>query len=184
MAGVVGTLKANAPLMAHRTSLGFTQATDLADEITLTTGLSYKAAHHVVGHLVSLALDRGLQAKEITAELVDEAALAVLGHPLNLPPATLAQALDARAVVASRRGLGGAALGPMQAMIAECRQLVADEQRWRERVEHRLATAETDLVHLARELAAGSRRSDHAAASSAVAGADEPAAERREACPL
>jgi hypothetical protein len=84
--------------------------------------------------------------------MVDEAAQAVVARALGLSPATLAEALDLRAIVATRTGLGGAALEPMQEMIAECRERVAEMRAWRDETARRLVEAETELVNLAREL--------------------------------
>jgi argininosuccinate lyase len=89
--------------------------------------------------------------------MIDEAAQAAVGRALNLSPETLAEALDPRAIVATRTGLGGAAPGPMREMLAECRESLKEAGAWREQVAGRLATAETELVELARKMAQSAR---------------------------
>lgn len=157
MTGVMRTLNVNVTLMAERSSLGYAQATDLADVIMLAAGLPYQDAHQVVGQVVAMAIERGVPAERISVEMVDEAAQAVVAHTLGLLPETLAEALDPRAIVATRTGLGGAAWEPMQEMFAECRESLAQVQAWRDETGRRLDRAETALVNLARELAQSDR---------------------------
>lgn len=160
MAGVLGTLRVNAELMAQRAGQGYLQATDLAETIMLACRLPYQTAHQIVGQLVATAIERGIPAAQFTPELIDEAAGAVIGHPLRLPAQALAEALDPRAIVATRTGLGGAAPEPMQAMIDECRAALAQTQSWRATTQRRLAAAESALVRLATRLASSAARND------------------------
>jgi argininosuccinate lyase len=152
MAGVMRTLCVNVALMAERAGLGYAQATDLAEAIMLTADLPYQDAHRVVGQLVAMALERDVPAERISVDMVDEAAQAVVARALGLSPETLAEALDLRAIVATRTGLGGAAWEPMQEMIADCRKRVAEMKAWRDETGRRLLETETELVNLAREL--------------------------------
>jgi argininosuccinate lyase len=123
----------------------------------LAAGLPYQEAHRVVGQVVAIAIERGVPAERISVALLDEAAQAAVGRTLSLAPEALAEALDPRAIVATRTGLGGAAREPMRAMIAECRQELAEMCAWRDETERRLLGAEADLVGLARNLAAPSQ---------------------------
>jgi argininosuccinate lyase len=149
MGGVMRTLAVNAALMAQKVGLGYSQATDLAEVIMLSTGLPYQNAHQVVGQVVATAIEKGIPAERISTRMIDEAAQAVIGRPLNLSPEALKEALDPRAIVATRTGLGGAAPEPMRVMIAECQEKLAQMETWRNETERRLATAEADLVNLA-----------------------------------
>ena len=84
--------------------------------------------------------------------MVDEAAREVVGHRLDLPPELLAEALDPRAIVATRTGPGGAAPEPMKAMLAECRRMLAQIEAWRSVTSRRLTNAEADLLSLANRM--------------------------------
>jgi argininosuccinate lyase len=152
MEGVLCTLNVNAEVMAQRVSLGYTQATDLADAIMTATGLPYQSAHLVVGQLVATAVEAGIPAQEISPEMIDMAARAVTGRPLDLPAETLAQVLNPHAIVATRTGLGGAAREPMYAMFAECHGRLAELETWRANTEHRLTGIEEDLISQAQRL--------------------------------
>jgi argininosuccinate lyase len=152
MEGVLRTLSVNAEAMAKRLSLGYTQATDLADAIMMATGLPYQSAHLVVGQLVAAAVEAGIPAQKISGEMIDMAAQTVIGHPLDIPTETLAQVLDSHAIVATRTGLGGAAREPMCAMFAECHGRLAELETWRADTERRLTVIEEDLITQARKL--------------------------------
>lgn len=154
MAGVLRGLRFNTALAGQRLAAGFAIATDLAETITLETGLDFRSAHRVVGRLVRDSLSAGRSAREITSAEVEAAAQAILGHPLGLSESALAQALDPAAGVSARRQAGGAAAEPLQAMLAECRALLAAYRAWREQVAARITAAETSLLDRAREIAA------------------------------
>lgn len=149
MSGVMGTLTVNVAAMAKRVGLGYSQATDLAETIMLTTGLPYQSAHQVVGQVVATAIERGIPAERLSTEMIDKVAQAVIGRVLNLAPETLADALNPRAIIATRTGLGGAAPEPMKEMIAGCQERQAEMQGWRDETARRLAMAEANLVSLA-----------------------------------
>jgi argininosuccinate lyase len=152
MAGVIRRLRFNTALAAQRLAAGFAVATDLAETITLETGLDFRSAHRVVGRLVREALSAGRSAREITSAEVDAAAQAVIGRPLHLSEAALAQALDPAAAVAARRQAGGAAPEPLQAMLAECRTILARHKTWHETTNASISAAEAALLSRAHEL--------------------------------
>ena len=152
MHGVMRTLRVNRQRMAEMTGLGYAQATDLADAIMLSTGLPYESAHRVVGQVIALAIERDIPADRISVQLVDEAAQDALGHKFDLPKDILSDALDPRAIVATRTGLGGAAAAPMERMIVECREVLAQARLWRDEAEVRVTEAEADLKRVVYDL--------------------------------
>jgi argininosuccinate lyase len=153
MSGVVRGLAFDTELMARRASDGYAQATDLAEVIMREVGLNYRDAHRVVGWVVRRASERGVPMTAVRAADLDEAAAAVLGRPLGLAPDLVAGAVDPRAIVASRAGMGGAAREPMLAMIDECRREAHAADRWRRTTTDTLAAAEARLLETAARLA-------------------------------
>ena len=67
-------------------------ATDLADVLLTERGIDYRTAHRIVAKAVNAAKDRDLD--QLRAELLDEAAEAVIGRKLELSPETIAETLD------------------------------------------------------------------------------------------
>jgi argininosuccinate lyase len=154
MARVVDGLAIDVARMAELAAANFSQATDLADQLSIQCGLAFRTAHRIVGTLVRLADERGLGPDAITPALVDEAAREIVDRPLGVSAEALAEMLDTRAMIAARTLFGGPAPGPTQVQLR-----TAEEERSRglNDVAARrtaLAQAEEMLFTRARELAA------------------------------
>jgi len=76
-------------------------------------------AYQVVGSAVRRLAAEGGTAGDLSPTLLDQIAVEQLGRPLAIDAATLADALDPSAIVATRVAIGGAASEPMSAMLAE-----------------------------------------------------------------
>ena len=90
-------------------------ATDVAEAISLETGLDYRTAYRVVGRAAGLDSDA-----------LEAAAEEIVGRPLGVD---VSYALDPVAALATRTIPGGAAPAPMDAMLDECQTAVADRAR-------------------------------------------------------
>lgn len=86
---------------------GWSTASDLASLIVRQSDLSWRTAHQIVGITVRLAEDRGIQVRDVTAELVDEAAVAYLDRRVDLTQVQVDDALNPTQSV-SRRSVYGA----------------------------------------------------------------------------
>jgi argininosuccinate lyase len=155
MAGVTDTLQVNEGRMWESLLSGFSQATDLAEHVMAEADLDYRSAYLVVGRAVRTAAERGLRGVDISPELLDEAARAVIERPLGLAASGLEEVLDPRAIVASRTLPGGAAPGTVRSMAASCKDdAAALGAAARDRL-GRYRSAEEELVRVAREPARG-----------------------------
>jgi len=101
MTGMVESWTVNAEAMRRATEAGFPTATDLADWLVRQLGVPFREAHHITGHLVKLAEDKGCRLSDLPlAEMqavhagITDAVYAVL---------------TAEASVASRKSHGGTA---------------------------------------------------------------------------
>ncbi len=172
MSGVITGLSFNAAAAAARLANGFATATDLAETITLETGLDFRTAHRIVGRLVRDATQANRTKREVppltsdkrgidetsrsgfqvtTADL-DAAAQEILNRPLHLSEAAFVQALDPGAAVAARQGIGGAAPEPLSAMLTECRASLGNYTSWHKKTAERTTAAEEALLRRARQL--------------------------------
>jgi argininosuccinate lyase len=134
MAGVVETLAVDEGRLREQLDRGFSQATDLADELMLRFGLDYRRSYQVVGRAVRALADEGRAAVDLTPADLDVAAREVLGRSLPIEAADLAGVLDPVAIVATRVALGGAAPSAVDAMVGELEvrhQAVVDAARAR-----------------------------------------------------
>jgi len=155
MAGVLNGLRFNAPVAAARLASGFATATDLAETITLETGLDFRTAHRIVGRLVREAMQANRTIRDLTPADLDAVARTMLNRPLHPSENAFAQALDPAAAVAARQGIGGAAPEPLSAMLSECRAALDTYATWREKAVARTVAAEEKLLHRAQELCGG-----------------------------
>ena len=145
----------NAALLLDRCRHNFSTATDLADGLVRAGDLPFREAHHIVGKVVRDAIDAGLAADEITAEMVEAVAQRALGRRIGVDDAFVRSCLDPVAVVAARTTPGGTAPAEVTRMIGECRAaLSADELQLAERRE-RLARSGERLEAAVAALVAG-----------------------------
>jgi argininosuccinate lyase len=119
--GVVATLSFNEARMAEALAGGFSQATDLADHLMTACGLDYRTAYRIAGTAVKRAAADGRTGRDITVADLAAAADERTGQAVAVDPAELARVLDPRSIVATRTATGGAAPGPVEAMVAEVR---------------------------------------------------------------
>ncbi len=95
---------------------GWSTASDLASLIVRRTGLSWRAAHQIVGITVRMAEERAVDVPDVTTDLIDEAAVAYLDRRLDLSQDDVYDALDPISSVRRRTILGGAAPSAQQAV--------------------------------------------------------------------
>ena len=98
---------------------GFSQSTDVAEQLMVSCGVDYRTAYQIVGSAVRRLAADGGTAGDLSPMLLDQIAVEQLGRPLAIDAATLSDALDPSAIVATRVAIGGAAPEPMRAMLAE-----------------------------------------------------------------
>jgi argininosuccinate lyase len=149
MAGIVRTLSVNEAGMASQAGQGYSQATDLAEVIMLEANLPYLAAHRLVAEVVSAAAQKGWPAERISSRLIDATARRVLGMSVKLPPEAIQRANQPAEIVATRTGLGGAALEPVRQMIMEARRSISEIRDWQVQSAASLENAEASLIQLA-----------------------------------
>jgi argininosuccinate lyase len=150
-AGVVATLTMNERRQREALALGFSQATDVAEQLMVSCGVDYRTAYQIVGAAVRRLAAEGGTAADLTPVLLDQIASEQLGRRLAIDVATLADALDPAAIVATRVAVGGAAPEPMDAMLAD---VAADADELAAAARQRLDAAD----HAEHSLVADARR--------------------------
>jgi argininosuccinate lyase len=150
-AGVAGSVVPDEEAMARRARTGFSQATDLAEAISLETGLDYRSSYCVVGRAVAQAMEEGRGPESLDPETIDRAAREIMARPLRLPAELVAGALDPSAALRSRTSVGAAGAEPMAAMIAGCRRGVHELSSWVDGRRAAVQKAEQALLELARQ---------------------------------
>jgi len=115
--------------------------------------LDYRTAHQIVGLVVRLASDRAIASVDVGLDLINEAARTITGAALSLSRGRLASALDPARIVASRRGIGGAAKMRIEGMVADCRKQLAADNAWMAKAKSNLETSDRRRITLAARLA-------------------------------
>jgi len=118
-AGVVATMTMNEERLREELIGGFSQATDVAEQLMLSAGIDYRTAYEIVGEAVRRLAADGRTGSDLTPALLDEVASDRLGGLPAVDAAALARAVDPAAIVATRVAVGGAAAEPVDAMLAE-----------------------------------------------------------------
>ena len=155
MSGVLAGMSFHSSLAAARLESGFTTATDLAETITLETGLDFRTAHRIVGRLVREATRTNRTMRELTTVDLDRAAQEILRRPLYLSETAFTHATDPATAIAARRGIGGAAPEPLSTMLAECRSMLDAYTSWYNNATTKTAAAEESLLQTVQRLCGG-----------------------------
>ena len=145
LGAVVGRMQVDRAVMTRQAAEHWAQATDLADALARSTGLSFRQAHRVVGAVVARALEEGRPPAATTPADVRAAAERVLGTPLDVSPEVIASALDPWQGVLARRLLGGPAPEVVRSQIGAARDQLARDGELVDRLAAALADARNRL---------------------------------------
>jgi argininosuccinate lyase len=138
----LATVQFDRQKLAARATEGFTTATEIADTLVRSCGLSFRQAHRVASTIVRRS---GGEPGGVTLALVSEAAVEALGPELGgqvqLSPEALQTALDPWAFVRARTIPGGPAPDTVRAHVAQMRETLRRDAAWRERAEAQITRA-------------------------------------------
>jgi argininosuccinate lyase len=142
-AGVVGSLRVMPDRALQGLAYGLSTATELADMLVRTRGISFRQAHDVVARVVAAVAGR--TNGRITAAEINEAGQALLGRDLGLTEAEARGALDPSANVEMRGTRGGPAPREVRRMIETRQQALGEAESRLKRRRATLAAAERAL---------------------------------------
>src|SRR5439155_3075333 len=94
MNALLAAMQPNRELMRQRAAGGFSSVTALAEAIQTRERISYRTAHRIVARTVLLAVERGLDATQIDAKLLNAAANEMISRALALDDRAIAECLD------------------------------------------------------------------------------------------
>ncbi len=142
---VVSGAKPKPERMLELVRENYSTATDLADALVREKGLSFREAHHVVGRVVRLAMERGLKADEVGADLIDQAAVETIGRAASMSDEAARNALDPVKAVLSREGTGGPSPNDVAALVEAANSKHAEDSELLSRRVASLRAAEGEL---------------------------------------
>ncbi len=126
----VATLKVKPERMAELAGANFIQAPQLAETIAQEGGLPFRVTHRIVGRLVRQCIDARIAPSQVTPAMVNAAAVAILGRPLRVRPATLRTCMDVARAIRERKAPGGPGPREVKRMLKARTATLAREARW------------------------------------------------------
>lgn len=123
-------LVVRADRMRARADENWSTASNLADTLVREAGISFRAAHQVVGRVVRQAIQRGRGPRDVQAIDVDQAAAEIIGTELGLSDDAVKAAMDADAFIASRVTPGGPQPDHVRTLIEAATASQAHHGRW------------------------------------------------------
>ncbi|MEL7623750.1 MAG: argininosuccinate lyase [Clostridiales bacterium] len=108
--------------MKKRADRNFCTVTELADELVKKEGLSFRVAHHIVGSMVSQCLDNGLDASQMTVEMLNNASEEFAAKTFGWSQQELSSVLDSVNSVHNKSDYGAPSPKECQDMILRLSQ--------------------------------------------------------------
>ncbi|MBE7560233.1 argininosuccinate lyase [bacterium] len=134
---------------------GFSTCSELAAVLVREVGMPFRVTHAIVAEVVRRLIDKGKTAADTTPELVDEAAVAIIGEPVGLTEEQIKGAMDPIVFVETHDSIGGVAPKEVLRMVNERRKdLEAARRRQKDRL-GQLEKADQELEAAVRELIGG-----------------------------
>ncbi|KYH42665.1 MAG: argininosuccinate lyase [Candidatus Bathyarchaeota archaeon B63] len=144
LADVVLNLKVRS-VAETRPELSFLAATELANMLFRDHGVPFRTAHRIVGSAVKRLIGGGKALRDLTPEVLEEAALEILGSPLKVDGEEIMRIVDLSRCVESCSVMGGPSRREAEGMLKERRRLLACSREWVSRRIERLKSAEARL---------------------------------------
>jgi argininosuccinate lyase len=127
---VSNQLNINRAVLANRAGKGLVTSSDLSDFLMLEEQLPPFAAQAIAHRVIAMARDEGREASGITPELIDSAALLIVGRELRVEFETISRYLAPRRFIERRTLPGGPAPTAMREYLERARARLEKDQNW------------------------------------------------------
>ena len=148
---MLAAVEINRALLANRAGKAFSTSSDLADFLMIEEQIEPGAARNIASLAISQTREQGLEAAGITPELIDGAALLVIGREIKVEFEAISRYLAPRRFIERRTATGAPSPTAMRAFLDAEGQALSDERLRVEAVARRVAQA---TMHLDAALAA------------------------------
>ncbi len=145
---VIGTLQVNKEILYQRTKQSFATITELADELTREVNIPFRTSHAIASKLVRICIERNIQPSQITSQHLDEAAIHIIGKPLQLSKQFVEKSMDPILFIQKRSQPGGPAHSEGRRMINARKQHLKDRIIETKRIQHSLASCSQTMQEL------------------------------------
>jgi argininosuccinate lyase len=145
------TLEFNRARGAQLAEEHYAQSVQIMSGLVASGQVSWREAHLVMGHLIRGAMASQLKPSQLTTELLEKAALEVIGRPVLMTSQDLASFVDPLEIVKTRQ-VGGPAPGSVREALIEHEQAAARDEESLRHERDRLAGTWQSLDALARSM--------------------------------
>jgi argininosuccinate lyase len=136
----------NRALLANRAGKGFSTSSDLADFLMIEEQIEPGAAQNIAALTISRAREQGLDAAGITVDLIDGAALLVIGREIKVEFEAISRYLAPRRFIERRTAPGSPAPAVVRAHLDSERARLAQDSQRLASARERLARADAELT--------------------------------------
>ena len=151
-----GGLNVNRALLANRAGKGFSTASDLAEFLMIEEQIDPGSARNIAALTISTARDQGLEAAGITQELIDGAALMVVGQEIKVEFETISRYIAPRRFIERRTATGAPSPASTRAFLeSEHAKSIDSKVSWK-KAKANIEQARTTLAALETEAVASS----------------------------
>jgi argininosuccinate lyase len=154
---ITESLEINRAWLARNAGRSLITASDLGDLLMAEEALDPAAARAIAAQVASRALAEGMEASQITPEMIDAAALLTIGRELGIEIERLGAYLAPRRYIEKRTVLGGPAPAAIRDYLAQERNYLGDDARWLEAKHRRITLAAENRQIRTQEIIAASQ---------------------------
>ncbi len=144
-------MEINRAALAHRAGRAYTTSSDLADVLMLEEQIDPGAARSIAALAIARVMQEGVEISALTPEIIDAAALVVLGRELKIEFETISRYLAPRRFIERREATGAPSPASTRAWLAHERDTLAADRDWHVATVSRLAAALASLEAAERE---------------------------------
>ena len=152
---VDGGFEVNRAYLANRAGRDHTTSGELADFLMAEEGLDAASARAIARIVVRGALEQGLEASGITPQMIDAAALLVIGREVGVEIERMGGFLAPRRLIERRTAIGAPAAGPTREWLELEQTRLRADRLWRSEAAARLAAAAAERARLLAEVGDG-----------------------------
>ena len=142
---ISGPIDFNRAWLARNAGRGLATAGDLADFLMAEEALDPVSARNIASVTISRARQEGLEAPGVTPQLIDSAALLVIGRELGIEIERLGGVFAPRRFIEKRAILGGPAPVAVRELLQQERERLQQDSDWLDATNRRIALADQNL---------------------------------------
>ena len=141
-AGVVESLVVSPERALAEINAEYSTMTEVADTLLRHADVPFRVAHHYASELTSYGRAAGKRPVDLSDDELLEVYQDAVGEPLPVDVSTIRDAMDPRAMVRNRRGLGGPQPAETRRMLESRRAALAEDRAWLAETRAQLAAAD------------------------------------------